>query len=63
MLGYLGFSVMERVSLPQVLIIDRAGQVREQSERAGTPQLGDEAYLRDKIARLLSAPTRRRTAR
>lgn len=62
-LGYLGFSVMERVSVPQVLIIDRAGQVQEQSERAGTPQLGDEAYLREKIVRLLSARAQRGTAR
>lgn len=52
-LRYLGISIMQRLTVPQVLIIDRHGQVRAQSEPLGTPQLQDETYLRGLIEGLL----------
>src|SRR6185503_7578268 len=36
--GYLGISVMDRLSVPQVMIIDKKGVVRAQSEPSGTPE-------------------------
>jgi peroxiredoxin len=52
-LGYLGVSVMERLMVPQVMIIDRRGQVRAQSAAEGSPELQDEANLRKMIGELL----------
>lgn len=52
-LAYLGISVMDRLTVPQILIIDRQGQVRAQSAPAGSPELQDEASLRRKIGDLL----------
>ncbi len=52
-LGYLGLSVMERLSVPQVVMIDRRGQIRAQSDPHGTRELQDETYLRARIAELL----------
>jgi thiol-disulfide isomerase/thioredoxin len=53
-LGYLGVSVMDRrLTVPQVVVIDRSGQVRAQSDPAGTPQLAEESYLRGLIGALL----------
>jgi thiol-disulfide isomerase/thioredoxin len=52
-LAYLGISVLERLAVPQVLIIDRHGQVRAQSAPMGTPELQDETYLRQTIGELL----------
>lgn len=54
-LEYLGVSVMDqRLTVPQVVIIDRSGQVRAQSEVAGTRELVDESYLRGLIGQLLT---------
>jgi hypothetical protein len=54
-LQYLGVSVMDqRLSVPQVVVIDRAGQVRAQSDPQGTRELSDESYLRALIVRLLA---------
>jgi peroxiredoxin len=50
---YLGISVMERLTVPQVLIIDRKGQVVAQSDPMGTPALQDESYLRGVVINLL----------
>jgi peroxiredoxin len=53
-LEYLGVSVMDqRLTVPQIVIIDRSGQVRAQTEPQGTPELVDESYLRGFIAKLL----------
>jgi len=51
--GYLGLSVLERLAVPQVMIIDRHGIVQAQSDAQGTPQLQDETYLRGLIGDLL----------
>ena len=50
---YLGVSVMERLAVPQVMIIDRQGRVQAQSDAAGTSNLQSEPYLRDLIGSLL----------
>jgi peroxiredoxin len=50
---YLGVSVVERMGVPQVLVIDRQGVVRAQSDALGTPDLQDETYLRRLIGDLL----------
>jgi peroxiredoxin len=52
-LGYLGFSTMERVGVPQVMVIDRHGIVQAQSDPLGTPDLQNETYLRKLIGDLL----------
>jgi peroxiredoxin len=54
-LGYLGVSMMDRLMVPQVVVIDRLGQVRAQSDPLGTPELVDEAHLRGRIVELLAA--------
>jgi peroxiredoxin len=51
--GYLGVSVLERLAVPQVMIIDRRGVVQAQSDPQGTPDLQNEAYLRRLIGDLL----------
>ena len=52
-LSYLGISVLESLRVPQVMIIDRRGQVRAQSAAQGSPELQDEANLRRMIGGLL----------
>jgi peroxiredoxin len=52
-LSFLGFSVMDRIAVPQVAIIDRKGVIRAQSEPLGTPQLQNDAYLRTFLDGLL----------
>jgi peroxiredoxin len=51
--GYLGISEVERLAVPQVMIIDRHGVVQAQSDAQGTPDLQNETYLRAFIERLL----------
>ena len=51
--SYLGLSVMDRFAVPQVVIIDRKGGIRAQSEPMGTEQLQDENYLRTYLTGLL----------
>jgi peroxiredoxin len=59
---YLGISVMERLMVPQVMIIDRQGRVQAQSDAGGTSNLQDESYLRDFIGGLLQqSPAPRKT--
>jgi peroxiredoxin len=58
-LNYLGMSVMDRFVVPQVIIVDRRGVVRAQSEPTGTAQLYDLGYLTQFVGGLLkegSAP-------
>ena len=51
--SYLGLSVMDRWVVPQVAILDRKGNIVAQSAATGTPDLQDEAYLRNFIEKLL----------
>ncbi len=53
-LGYLGVSIMDRFVVPQILVIDRNGMVRAQSEASGTAELQDESYMRLLIEKLLA---------
>jgi peroxiredoxin len=52
-MSYLGISVMSRFVVPQVMVVDRKGVVRAQSELMGTPELQDEAYMRSFLEGLL----------
>ena len=52
-LGYLGLSVTQRIAVPQVVIIDKKGQVRAQSEPIPSGEMSQEAYMRDWITKLL----------
>jgi thiol-disulfide isomerase/thioredoxin len=52
-ISYLGISVMERWVYPQVVLIDRKGTIREQSDIKGTAELQDTVGLRPKIETLL----------
>jgi peroxiredoxin len=52
-LSYLGISVMERWVYPQVVLIDRKGMIRAQSDVKGTPELQDIPGLRPQIEKLL----------
>jgi cytochrome c biogenesis protein CcmG/thiol:disulfide interchange protein DsbE len=55
-LNYQGFSVMDRYSVPQVVVIDRKGNIRAQSPVAGDPNLQTESYMRNLIETLLREP-------
>ncbi|HEY4363845.1 MAG TPA: TlpA disulfide reductase family protein [Bryobacteraceae bacterium] len=48
--------VNERLSFPQVVIIDRKGQIQAQSAPDGTEELQDQAYLSKFIEKLLGTP-------
>ena len=50
---YLGLSVMKRFVVPQIVIVDRNGFVRAQSDASGTPELQDETYVRGLVEQLL----------
>jgi peroxiredoxin len=53
-LSYLGISIMERRWVyPQVVLIDRKGMIRAQSELQGSPELQDAIELRPQIEKLL----------
>jgi peroxiredoxin len=52
-ISYLGISVMERYVYPQVVIIDRKGMIRAQSDVKGSPELQDVTGLRPQIEKLL----------
>ena len=56
-LGYLGASVMERFVVPQIMVIDRHGTIRAQSELLGSAELQDESYLRSFLGGLLNDRT------
>ena len=45
-LSYLGVSVMERMAVPQIVIIDKEGRIRAQSQPLGSAELQNEANLR-----------------
>jgi peroxiredoxin len=52
-LSYLGISVMERWVYPQVVLIDRHGVIRAQSDPKGSSELQDMVQLRPQIEKLL----------
>jgi peroxiredoxin len=52
-ISYLGLSVMDRWVVPQVVVIDRAGNIVAQSLPTGSPELQDEAYMRNLLQKLL----------
>lgn len=66
-MSYLGFSVMDRPVVPQVVVIDRKGMIRAQSPPQGDPNLQNEITLRGLIDQLLKEDTAKapspRTAR
>ena|ERR1700733_14292037 len=51
--SYLGISVMERYVYPQVVLIDRKGMIRAQSDVKGTAELQELVTLRPQIEALL----------
>jgi thiol-disulfide isomerase/thioredoxin len=52
---FLGLSVMERPGFPQIAVIDRKGQIREQTTTENIPQpLQNEAHLRALVEKLLA---------
>lgn len=52
-LSYLLISVMERWVYPQVVLIDRKGMIRAQSDPKGSPELQELVGLRPRIEELL----------
>ena len=48
-LSYLGLSVMDRLAVPQVVVIDKMGIIRAQSQPMGSGELQDENNLRKMI--------------
>jgi len=52
-LSYLAISVMERWVYPQVVLIDRKGMIRAQSDVKGSPELQELVTLRPQIENLL----------
>ena len=53
-LGYLGISELERIGVPQIVVIDRKGVIREQTSSQGGGPLGDPAHLKPLIESLLA---------
>ena len=53
-LAYLGISELERIGVPQIVVIDRKGVIREQSPSQGGGPLGDPAHLKPLIETLLA---------
>jgi len=60
--GYLGLSVMDRWVVPQVVIIDKDGTIVAQSAAEGTPDLQDEAYIRNFLEKLLKGGSTKTTS-
>jgi thiol-disulfide isomerase/thioredoxin len=52
-LAFLGDSVMDRMGFPQVVVVDKKGVIRAQSEPPGTAALQDEHYLTMLVDNLL----------
>jgi peroxiredoxin len=52
-LGFLGLSVMTSFRVPQIVIIDRKGTIRAQSDPLGSPELQNEAHLREFLGEIL----------
>jgi thiol-disulfide isomerase/thioredoxin len=59
MMSFMGFSLADRMVVPQLVLIDRKGMIRYQTPAGSTPEwekLMNEATLRQHIEELLSAP-------
>jgi thiol-disulfide isomerase/thioredoxin len=56
--AFMGFSVMDQMYVPQIAIIDRKNQIREQTEPKpeGASPLQIESHLRGMIEKLLAEP-------
>jgi len=61
--SYIGRQPMERFRVPQIVVIDRKGDIRAQSRPTGEKNLEDENYLRNLIGSLLKERAAPRTAR
>jgi thiol-disulfide isomerase/thioredoxin len=55
-LKYLGFSVMERYVVPQIVWIDRQGNIRSETPPMGDEKMLQESYWRNMIETLLKEP-------
>ena len=55
--SYLGLSVLDRWVVPQVAIIDKQGNIVAQSAATGSPELQDQAYLRNFLDKLVKGST------
>lgn len=55
-LAYLGFSLMDRYVVPQLVVIDRKGNIRAQSGPQGDANLQDQNYMRNVINLILKEP-------
>ena len=56
-MAYLGYNIMERYTVPQIVWIDRKGNIRSQTPSAGDDQtLYTESYWRNMIETLLKEP-------
>lgn len=54
---FLGMSATDRLSVPQVVLLDRSGQVRFKTAAEGSDELRTEAALRTKIQELIAPPS------
>jgi hypothetical protein len=55
-LDYLGIPVMDRFVVPQIVWIDRKGNIRSQTPPMGDDKLLNETYWREMIEKLLKEP-------
>jgi peroxiredoxin len=55
-LGFLGFSMMDRYVVPQLVVIDRKGMIRAQSGPQGDVNLQDPTFMNNLINTLLKEP-------
>lgn len=53
-LSYLGISELERIGVPQIVVIDRKGVIREQTSSQGGGPLGDITHLQPLVEKLLA---------
>ncbi len=53
-LSYLGISELERIGVPEIVVLDRKGVIREQSPTQGGGPLTDQVHLRMVIESLLA---------
>jgi peroxiredoxin len=61
--SYLGRTHTERLMVPQIVIIDRAGFIRAQSRPVREANLEDENYLRNLLDSLLKEPAPKETTK
>jgi thiol-disulfide isomerase/thioredoxin len=52
--SYLGLSELERIGVPQIVVLDRKGVIRDQSPGTGGGPLGDPVNLKPLIEKLLA---------